>query len=217
MKLMHVDASPKGAFSNSRALARFFIEKLKSRGVPIELDYLDLVVDTPPHTSGTWSLAAYTPPQDRTPEMKEALVYSDTLCNRLLSADALLFAMPMYNFSIPSAFKAFVDSIVRGGVTYIPTPDGQYVGQLSRQKVLFVTSRGADLRPGAPMGTMDMLTPALKTAFGFIGVANPLFVDAQPMQFAEPKARAEAMARAEAELDTIAADWSKTERLAVSA
>ena len=138
--------------------------------------------------------------------MKALLGPSDELCRRLLDAEALLFATPMYNFSIPSAFKAYIDSIVRAGITYKVSPEGAYVGQLNQTKALFLTTRGADLRPGGPFGAYDALTPSLRSAFGFIGLTAPTFVDAQPLQFAKPAAREEALVRAKAELEAVASD-----------
>jgi FMN-dependent NADH-azoreductase len=208
MKLMHVDASPKRLRSNSRGLAQHFLSHLRGHIPDLEVDYLDVTVDTPPHTSEAFAIATYTPDNERTADMRATLADSDRLCRRLLDADALVFAMPMYNFSIPSAFKAFTDAIVRTDVTYKVTPEGGYAGQLSRQKVLFITSRGADLRPGGPFEAYDALTPSLKAAFGFIGVTDPWFVDAQPLQFADQAAREAALRRAEAELVAVAAKWS---------
>ena len=208
MKLMHVDASPKRARSNSRGLAQYFLRHLREQVGDVEVDYLDLALETPPHTTEAFAIATYTPEAERTAEMRATLADSDRLCRRLLAADALLFAMPMYNFSIPSAFKAFIDAIVRTNVTYKVTPEGGYEGQLSRQKVLFITSRGADLRPGGPFAAYDALTPSLRAAFSFLGVAHPSFVNAQPLQFADPPAREAALRRAEAELVTVAEAWS---------
>lgn len=207
MKLLHVDASAKGERSNSRALGRFFIEQLQAQGLPLEIDYLDLAREAPAPVSEAFAIATYTAPAARTPEMREVLAASDGLCQRLMQADACLFAMPMYNWSMPSTFKAFIDSITRTELTYLNTPDG-IVGQLSRQKVLFLTSRGADLRPGNPMAWMDALTPALRAAFAFIGVQHPQFVDAQPLQFANPEARTEALERARQELQQVARQWA---------
>jgi FMN-dependent NADH-azoreductase len=161
MKLFHVDASAKRETSNSRALARFFIENLRAQRIEVEVDYLDVTVDTPAHVSQDFAVATYRAESERTPEMKATLAASDALCKRLLEADAFLFAMPMYNWSMPSAFKAFIDNITRAGITYKHTEGGRYVGQLSRQKTLFITTRGADLRPGSPFSSMDALTPAL--------------------------------------------------------
>ncbi|NYH12925.1 FMN-dependent NADH-azoreductase [Paraburkholderia bryophila] len=207
MKVLHVDASAKRERSNSRALSRYFIEQLRSEGVELDIDYLDVTVDTPAHVTEAFAIATYTPEQERTPAMKETLAASDALCRRLLDADALIFAMPMYNWSMPSAFKAYIDNITRTGLTYVNTEDGRIEGQLQRQKTVFITSRGADLR-AAPFSSMDALTPALKAAFGFIGVANPTFVDAQPLQFSDQQARIEALERAHRELDAVAAQWA---------
>jgi FMN-dependent NADH-azoreductase len=74
--------------------------------------------------------------------------------------------------------------------------------------VLFITTRGADVRAGTPYAAMDALTPALKAAFGFLGVADPSFVDAQPLQFSDQAARLDALERARAELDAMAANWA---------
>lgn len=151
----------------------------------------------------------YTPPAERTTEMIESLKVSDDYCERLLNADAFVFAMPMYNFTIPSVFKAYIDNVVRLGVTFVATTDNQYVGQLSRQKVLFITTRGGDLSPGSPLASYDVLTPALRTAFGFIGVHNPTFVDAQPLQFSEQEARQKAFEKAKDELKKISYEWTQ--------
>ncbi|MFM0646971.1 NAD(P)H-dependent oxidoreductase [Paraburkholderia bryophila] len=207
MKVLHVDASAKRERSNSRALSRYFIERLRSEGVEFDIDYLDVTVDTPAHVTEAFAIATYTPEHERTPAMKATLAASDALCQRLLDADALIFAMPMYNWSMPSAFKAYIDNVTRTGLTYVNTADGRIEGQLQRQKTIFITSRGADLR-AAPFSSMDALTPALKAAFGFIGVANPTFVDAQPLQFSDQQARIEALERAHRELDAVAAQWA---------
>ncbi|MGF6569177.1 FMN-dependent NADH-azoreductase [Paraburkholderia sp. GAS333] len=212
MKIMHVDASAKRERSNSRALSRYFLERLRDQHVDLEIDYLDVTVDTPPHVTEAFAIATYTPADQRTDAMKATLASSDALCARLLAADAFVFAMPMYNWSMPSAFKAFIDSVTRTNLTYVFAEDGSTVGQLGRQKVLFITSRGADLRPGTQYSSMDALTPALKAAFGFLGVADPAFVDAQPLQFANPEARTEALERARGELDTVAEDWAQSVR-----
>ena len=79
---------------------------------------------------------------------------------------------------------------------------------MANDKVLFLTTRGADLRPGQPLSGMDGLTPALRSAFGFLGVAEPVFVDAQPLTFAEAEAREAALARAKTELAAVARRWT---------
>ena len=208
MKLLHVDTSPKSERSNSRALGRYFVETLALGTASLTIDHLDLVTDPAPAMTEAFTIASYTPAAERTVEMKRALVASDALCVRMLDADALVFAMPMYNWSMPAAFKAFIDAVVRAGITYVATADGRYVGALGTKRILFLTTRGGDLRPGSPLAGMDALTPALRAAFGFMGAVDPRFVDAQPVQFAQPDDRAAALDRARVELDRIAEEWT---------
>lgn len=207
MKLMHVDSSPKGAKSSSRMLAGEFVAMLRDRDTALEVDYLDLAEDVPPHVTGAFARATYTPEDQRDDAMRALLAPSDRLCARLLAADALLFAMPMYNWTMPSNFKAFIDAIIRTDITYAYDSEGRIVGRLSRQKALFLTTRGADLGPGSPYAGMDALTPALRTAFGFIGIAAPQFVNAEPMEFARPEERAAGLERARRELLAVADLW----------
>lgn len=208
MKIFHVDSSPKVERSSSRMLAQHFLGSLRQRGTAIEVDYLDVSRHTPPHPTELYASAIYSAPEARTDQMIASLETSDALCRRLLDSDALLFAMPMHNFTVPSSFKTFIDSIVRAGVTYRVTSDGRYVGQLGEKQVLFITTRGSDFRPGTGYESYDALTPALRAAFGFIGVSSPSFVDAQPLQFADQTAREAALARARSELDQVAQEWA---------
>lgn len=208
MRLMHVDSSPKKTQSNSKLLSRYFVEILKKSIPNLEIDYLDISVDTPPHVNEDFAKATYTPASERSEEMRKILKYSDELCTRVIMSDLLVFAMPMYNFSMPSTFKAFIDNLVRTNLTYKFNVDGTTSGCLSRQQVLFLTTRGADLRPGFSLWSeMDALTSSLKMPFAFLGVNNPSFVDAQPLQFSDQKNREDALERAFLELDNVANEW----------
>ena len=207
MKLMHVDSSPVGAKSRSRMLAAEFVAMLGARDAHLTVDYLDLAKEAPPHLTGAFVAATYVGPDERTPEMNALLAQSNSLCARLLDADALLFSMPMYNWSMPSSFKAFIEAIMRPHLTYTIGPDGGIIGHVARQKLLFVTTRGGDTRPGAPFEGMDALNPALRLAFAFIGATDPHFVDAQPMDFAAPEVCAAALDRARGELASVAEQW----------
>lgn len=209
MKIFHVDSSPKGAKSGSRMLARDFLSMLEDRAGPLDVDYLDLAQENLPHVTGAFAAAAYTPEDQRSDEMRAVLSRSDALCERLLAADMLLFAMPMYNWSMPSNFKAFIDMIVRGGLTYDMGSDGEVRGLLDTQKALFLTTRGAFTGPGSPYEGMDALTPALRSAFKFLGVSDPEFVNAEPMQFATPEMRDQAIGQAREELAAVADRWSR--------
>lgn len=208
MKIMHIDASAKTAEkSNSRMLGKFFLEQLKKQNVDLEIDYLDLTKDVQPHLTPEFVVATYKPENERTPAMKQALAASDAMCQRVINADTLVCCMPMYNWTIPSTFKTFIDTIIRTGVTYDLFPDGTTKGKLTDKKVLFITTRGADLRSGA-FQHMDAMTPVLKASFGFLGVNSPEFVDAQPLQFSDQESRFQALIRAKEELTSVAKQWA---------
>lgn len=207
MKIMHIDASAKKPEqSNSRQLGRYFLEQLKEQGISFELDYLDVNTDIQPHVTANFAAATYTPNNERTPEMKATLAPSNALCQRVINADILVCAMPMYNWTIPSTFKTFIDNIIRTGITYDLLPDGTTRGKLIGKKVLFITTRGADLRSGQ-FQHMDAMTPALKASFGFMGVNNPQFINAQPLQFSDPESRLKALELARNELANMAKQW----------
>lgn len=208
MRVMHVDASPKITGSGSKMLSAYFIAQLQQRIVGLKVDYIDTSVQTPPHISHDFIEAMYTPAAHRNLQMKNVLLYSDNLCARVLMADMLVFAMPMYNFSMPSGFKALIDNLVRPGLTYVTDADGNITGNLSRQKVLFITTRGADLRQeSSQWAHMDALTPALRSAFSFMGAENPSFVDVQPLEDNDLISKTSVLNRACLDLEAIAKCW----------
>ncbi|MGP1717569.1 MAG: FMN-dependent NADH-azoreductase [Methylophilus sp.] len=207
MRVMQVDASPKRAHSSSKMLSAYFIERLRKSMPDIDVDYMDTSIEAPPHLTPAFIEAMYTPATDRSLAMKQVLSYSDKLCARALMADMLVCAMPMYNFCMPSSFKAFIDHLVRLNLTYTLNADGTTTGNLSRQKILFITTRGADLRPGSPWQKMDALRPALTAAFSFMGADDPVFVDVQPLESHDAVLKATVLDQARLSLDSIAQRW----------
>lgn len=207
MRVLHVDASPKRTGSSSKMLSAYFMQQLKQVTPDMAIDYMDIAAHTPPHISHAFIQAMYEPAASRSREMQQVLSYSDQLCACALMADALVFAMPMYNFCMPSSFKAFIDHLVRPGLTFTMNADGTTTGNLSRQKLLFITTRGSDLRSSSPWAYMDALTPALKSAFSFIGADDPIFVDVQPQDIDDEGAKTSILNDARNRLDAIAKDW----------
>lgn len=209
MRVLHVDASPKRTASSSKMLSAHFVRRLKQIIPELAVDYMDIAAYTPPHISQAYIEAMYTRPACRSLQMQQVLSYSDQLCARVLMADALVFAMPMYNFCMPSSFKAFIDHLVRPGLTFTMNADGTSTGNLSRQKLLFITTRGSDLRPSSPWTYMDALTPALVSAFSFMGSDHPMFVDVQPLDVDDQNLKTVILNDARHRLNAIAKDWAK--------
>ena len=208
MRVLHIDCSQRHAGSASRRLSARFMDELGRSGVPVDIDRLDLAVSPPGQFGATQTAAIYVPEAERSADMAHALAESDALCRRVLAADALVCGIPMYNFGMPSAFKAFVDNIVRSEKTFDVGEEG-IVGHLAGTKALFILTTGGNYRPGAMFDGMDCLTPHLKTVFAFVGLANPDIVHAQPMQFEGPGAREQALGEAEAAIVTLAKAWAR--------
>ncbi len=218
MRIMHVDASPKRVGSTSKLLSAYFIAQLQKGMTDLEVDYIDTSTQTPPHLTHDFIEAMYTPATLRSRAMQATLSYSDNLCARLLMSDMLVFAMPMYNFSMPSSFKALIDNLVRPDLTFCINKDGSTSGKLTHQRILFITTRGADFRVGiSPWSGMDALTPALKSSFSFMGGDAPIFVDVQPLDNHNPIERHEVLAQAYLKLDAIALQWIANFRYMLSA
>jgi FMN-dependent NADH-azoreductase len=85
--------------------------------------YRDIGRHPVPHVDEPWIAVGYTPPEQRTPEMWEAIRISDQLVDEFLAAELYVIGIPMYNFSVPSTFKAYIDQIVRIGRTFAFVPD----------------------------------------------------------------------------------------------
>jgi FMN-dependent NADH-azoreductase len=207
MRVLQIDASARRAHSSSRMLSAYFIARLRHSLPDLALDYIDTAADCPPPLNATFIEALYTTAAERSPAMKQALSYSDNLCARALMADMLVCAMPMYNFCMPASFKALIDQLVRVNLTYTLNADGSTSGKLAQHKILFITTRGADLRPGSPWHNMDALRPALQAAFAFMGADDPVFVDVQPLENNDSLAKNQLLAQARHTLDALASRW----------
>jgi FMN-dependent NADH-azoreductase len=118
MKVLHIDSSVRNERSVSKKLSGFFIDQLKNNINPIQVDYLDLTQFTPKHPTALFIRANYTPEHERTQEMIAELQESETLVDRMYVFETYVIGMPMYNFSIPSVFKAFLDNFVRINRTF---------------------------------------------------------------------------------------------------
>ncbi len=180
----------------------FFVEQLKNKQPGLELDYLDLTESVPDHVSALFIEGNYCPPHLRTGEMIAELDESDKLIDRLHAADVYVIGMPMYNFSVPSNFKVFIDNVVRTGRTFKIQEIG-FEGLLKNKRVFVINTRGVDfshdlIRP------MDQLTPYLKTIFHFIGLDDVDFVDVYPVKFGTEEARGLAIEKARAAITDLA-------------
>lgn len=165
MKVLHIDSSILGEGSASRTLTRDIVERLKSEHREAEVTYLDLAADELPHLSQK-SLAR----SDESEAVRNA-----SALEQFLGADVLVIGAPIYNFSIPSQLKAWIDRITVAGKTFQYTPNGPE-GLAGGKEVIVAMARGgvtgADTKG-------EFGESYLRFLFAFLGIRNPRFVRAE--------------------------------------
>lgn len=168
--ILRIDASARKTGSATRALTANLIETL----APARVITRDLA-DTPlPQIDEDWVGANFTPADDRTEAQKARLGLSDTLVAELQEADTLVIGLPVYNFGVPAALKAWVDLVARAGLTFRYTADGPQ-GLLTGKTAVIAFASG-----GVPLGSeVDFASRYLEHVLGFIGITDVKFVTEQ--------------------------------------
>ncbi|WP_341527589.1 FMN-dependent NADH-azoreductase [Nostoc sp. UHCC 0302] len=204
--ILHIDTSPRGERSISRALSYEFITSWKDTHTGDKVTYRDLGHNPVPHVNEAWIAAAFTPPDTHTPELAEAIKLSDSLIDEFIAADRYVIGVPMYNFNIPSTFKAYIDQIVRVGRTFTIDENG-YKGLVdSSKKLLIITARGGSFPPGTPFAAYDYQEPYLRAIFGFLGITDVTFIHADSLG-AGDEAREKSLAAAKDAIAQAVANW----------
>lgn len=172
--LLHIDSSPAGDHSVSRALTAEFVKSWKAANPDGKVIDRDLTKTALLPVTGAWIGAAYTPPDALTAEQKSLLALSDELVAELLEADEFVFGVPMYNFGVPASFKLWIDSVARVGKTFAYV-GGAPKGLVTGKKATFLIASGGDYGPGSPAESYNFVEPYLKAFFGFMGVTDTHF------------------------------------------
>jgi FMN-dependent NADH-azoreductase len=186
-RILHIDSSPRGERSHSRRLTREFVEAWKQAHRADIVTYRDVGRNPVPHVDEAWIASAYTPPEQRTPELQEAIRISDRLVDEFLAADLYIIGIPMYNFSVPSTFKAYIDQIVRVGRTFAFEPEDSadpYKPLVLGKKMFIITARGdSGFGAGERNEKLNYQDPYLSAIFGFIGITDISFVHVENDEF----------------------------------
>lgn len=185
-----ITASARTDGSVTRALSTELATRL---GQPVQ--HRDLSTGLPA-VDEAWVAANFTDPEARSDADRAALTLSDTLVDELKAADTIVIGMPIYNFSVPAALKAWIDLISRARVTFRYTETGPE-GLLTGKKAYIVAASG-----GVPVDSpVDFATPYLRHVLGFLGITDVTVIDAS-----NAMVRGEAaMTDAKAEIDRLAA------------
>ena len=206
--LLHIDASPRGERSHSRRMTREFVEQWKQTHPGDTVTYRDIGRNPIPHVDEPWIAAAFSPSEQHTPELREAIRLSDRLVDEFLAADIYVIGVPMYNFSVPSGFKAYIDQIVRVGRTWLfepEDPDMPYKTLVHDKKMFVITARGdGGYTPGGHNENWNHQDPFIKTVFAFMGITDITFIHVENDEFGGHKL-AESIAKARAKITELVA------------
>jgi FMN-dependent NADH-azoreductase len=192
MKLLHIDSSVLGPHSVSRQVSAAIVDRLRQSTSGLEVSYRDLTLTPLAHLTGSHLAAG----QGATPDasLREDIAAGQTVLEEFLAADVIVLGAPMYNFTIPSQLKAWIDRILVAGKTFKYSAQG-VEGLAGNKRVIVAISRGGFYGPGTPAAVGEHLETYLRWVFGFIGIKDPEFISADGIQVG-PEHREKAVAGA---------------------
>ncbi|MEJ8572556.1 FMN-dependent NADH-azoreductase [Microbaculum marinum] len=208
-KILFVTTSPRGESSLSTRVATTLVEELTTANPGAEIVTRDIGNDPLPHMGPTLLGGFFVPEDQQSAEQKAAVALSDELVAEVKSADIIVIASAMINFSITSTLKSWLDHLARAGLTFQYTEDGHPVGLVTGKKVYVVLATGA-VYSAAPLDAIDFQAPYLKHMLGFMGMTDVDVVRVEGSIFSPEAAEkavrdATARARAAAHADALAA------------
>jgi FMN-dependent NADH-azoreductase len=193
MKLLHLDASILGANSVSRTVSAAIAERFTHDIPDLEVVYRDLAAGPLPHLSGA-HLAGRAPGAENAPELQADIDASDAALNEFLAADIVVIGAPMYNLTLPTQLKAWIDRILIAGKTFRYTETGAE-GLAGGKRIVVALARGGFYGADTPFAAVEHLETYLEAVFGFIGVTDLTFIAADGIATG-PEQREKALAGA---------------------
>ncbi|MEM1380593.1 MAG: NAD(P)H-dependent oxidoreductase [Pseudomonadota bacterium] len=163
--ILHLDSSARHAGSYSRPLTEAAVARVGGAGAKVLRR--DLVADQPELIDEAWVTANFTPAPERSAEQKQRLAGSDALVEELTAADVIVLGVPIYNFGVPGALKAWMDLVARAGLTFRYSENGPE-GLLKGKRAYVVHTSG-----GTPVGSeIDFCSGFVRHFLGFLGISD---------------------------------------------
>ena len=194
INLLFVSSSLFGDGSQSRLVASEFIDRWRAANPQTTVVERELTADGIPHLSLGALTAAMIPADRRTPSEGQDAALADTLIEEVEASNVIVIAAPMYNFSIPSTLKAWIDHIARAGRTFRYGAAGPE-GLLKNKKIFVITGRGGVYSGDSPAKSLDFQEPYLRAMLGFLGLNDVTFIHVEGLKIS-PEAAAAAIERA---------------------
>ena len=195
MNVLHIDSSVLGEASVTRILSSNIVDALRRHHPGLTVTYRDVNADAPAHLDNEIVGVVKFGAADTTDRQKAERVQTDRLVDEVLAADVVVIGAPMYNFSIPTPLKAWIDRIAQAGRTFRYTANGPE-GLAGGRKVYVASARGGSYA-AAPQ--LDHQEAYLKTVLGFLGITDVTVFRAEGIGMG-PEVRAKAIAAAQAEI-----------------
>ena len=193
MKLLHVDGSILGAHSVSRTVSAAIVDRLRADTPDLDVHYRDLAATPIPHLSGA-TLAGQQPNATNTPDVQHDVALGGQVLDEFLAADIVVIGAPMYNFTVSSQLKAWIDRILVAGKTFRYGETGA-VGLVGDKRVIVALARGGFYGADTPQAAAEHAETYLRAVFGFVGVTNPEIIVAEGIAVG-PEVREKALAGA---------------------
>jgi FMN-dependent NADH-azoreductase len=198
MKLLHIDSSVLADNSVSRKLTAQIVAQWSANHAGTTVDYLDLATQAPSHLSAD-SLGFRLAPGAAVSEVQKAEnAISEALVQQFLDADVVVIGAPLYNFSIPSQLKAWIDRVAQVGRTFKYTDKGP-IGLAGGKTVIVASTRGGMYSTSEGGRAMEHQESYLQTVFGFFGVTDVRIVRAEGLAMGEA-GKAQALAAADSDI-----------------
>jgi len=180
-RLLHIVATPRGLASHTGRISSVLLEELHATFDDLEVRTLDLFSADLPAVAGVniktkYALMTGQPIED---DARGSWRDIERTIEEFLDADMYVLTVPMWNFGVPYALKYYIDAIVQPGYLFQYDAQGRPEGLVRGKKMICVTSRGADY--SGPLASLDFLESYLRAIFGFVGIADMTFFNAQPM------------------------------------
>ena len=187
MQLLHVDSSILGANSASRQLTADVVEAELRRVSGLTVVYRDLAAEPLGHISGGHLGAAQGADVELPPELQRDVALGQTALAEFLASDIVVVGAPMYNFTIPSQLKSWIDRITVAGQTFRYGPQG-VEGLAGGKKVVIVSTRGGMYGAATPGAFLDHQEPYLQNLFRFLGITDITVVRAEGLAMGDNRA-----------------------------
>jgi FMN-dependent NADH-azoreductase len=185
--LLHIDSSARINESISRQLTASYVAQWRQKHPEGKVIVRDLATTAVPHVTEQQIGAYFTPVEQRTNEQQHSLALSDQLVDEVLAADTILIGTPMYNFSVTSSLKAWIDHVARLGRTFAYSETGP-VGLATGKRAVIAISRGG-IYSEEPARGIDFESGYLKHFLGFIGVTDVELIVAEGVALGEDVAK----------------------------